>query len=145
VNQNRFAMPAAVVAGIFFMCVAPGPIRAQFSQPGQVQGPPTALPGVGRPTRDAHPTDYFYGLKFTPEQKAQIDEIHQNMKSRMDTVAKSQQMSPEQKDAMLAGLERMKQGQIFKLLTPEQQKEVRERIRARRAAEKEEKKQSAAK
>jgi len=145
VNQNRFAIPVAVVAGFFFMCVAPELTRAQFSQPGQVQGPPMALPGVARPTTDAHPTDYFSGLKFTPEQKAQIDEIHQNTKSRMDTVVKSQQMSPEQKDAMLAGLGRMEQGQIFKLLTPEQQKEVRERIRARRAAEKEKKRQSAAK
>ena len=96
----------------------------------------------GRATRDARPTDYFNGLKFTPDQKARIDEIHQNMKSRMDTVANAQQLSAEQKDAMLAGFGRMEQGQIFKLLTPEQQKEVRERIRVRRAAEQEAKKQS---
>jgi Spy/CpxP family protein refolding chaperone len=136
VNQNRFAMAVAVVAGYTFLCLAPGLSRAQFSQPGRVQGPPT---------REAHPPDYFSGLKFTPEQKAQIDEVHQNMKLRMDTVAKSQQMTPEQKDAMLAGFGRIEQGQIFKLLTPEQQKEVREKIRVRRAAEKADKKQSAAK
>jgi Spy/CpxP family protein refolding chaperone len=43
---------------------------------------------------------------------------------------------------MLEGYVRMERGQVFNLLTPEQQKEVRERIRARRVAEQESKKQS---
>jgi len=44
---------------------------------------------------------------------------------------------------MLEGYERMERGQVFKLLTTEQRKEVRERIRARHAAEQvEQKKQS---
>ena len=61
-------------------------------------------------------------------------------RSRLAAVVKDEKLSEDQKDAMLDGFRRMERGQVFKLLTPEQQKEVRERVRARRAAEQEEKK-----
>jgi len=41
---------------------------------------------------------------------------------------------------MLEGYRRLERGQVFKLLTPEQQREVRKKISARRAAEQEKKK-----
>jgi Spy/CpxP family protein refolding chaperone len=41
---------------------------------------------------------------------------------------------------MLDGYRRMERGQVFNVLTPEQQIEVRKRVRARRAAEQEERK-----
>lgn len=69
------------------------------------------------------------------EQKAKIDEIHRNMKLRRDAVVNDQKLDAEQRGSMLAGLRRMENGQIFKLLTPEQQTEVRERVRAQRAGE----------
>jgi Spy/CpxP family protein refolding chaperone len=62
------------------------------------------------------------------------------MKGRMDNVVKDEKLIPEQKGAMLDGYRRMEYRQVFGVLTPEQQKEVREKVRARRAAEQEEKK-----
>ena len=85
--------------------------------------------------------DDFAGLKYTDEQKAKIDQIHQDMKSRMDAVVKDGKLTAEQRDAMLAGYGRMERSQVYKVLTSEQQKEVLKRIRARRVAEQEEKKQ----
>jgi len=79
-------------------------------------------------------------LKYTDDQKEKIDQIHQDMKSRMDLVVKDEKLSPDQKDAMLQGYRRLERSQVFKLLTPEQQREVRKRISARRAAEQEKKK-----
>jgi len=65
------------------------------------------------------------------------------MKTRRDAVVKDEKLTADQRDAMLEGYERMERGQVFKLLTTEQRKEVRERIRARHAAEQvEQKKQS---
>ena len=58
----------------------------------------------------------------------------------MDLVVKDEKLSPDQKEAMLQGYRRLERGQVFKLLTPEQQREVRKRISARRAAEQEKKK-----
>ncbi len=58
-------------------------------------------------------------------------------------MVKDEKLTADQRDAMLEGYERMERGQVFNLLTTEQRKEVRERIRARHAAEQvEQKKQS---
>ena len=60
------------------------------------------------------------------------------MKSRMDDVAKDEKLTPEQKEAMLEGLQLMESRQLLKLLTPDQQVEVRRKVLARRAAQREE-------
>lgn len=133
-NQNPFATRVGVVAGVFFLCAASGQVRAQSSPPAALPIPHMAPPAA-RAQRDIHPPDYFAGLKFMDEQKAKIDEIHRNMKLRRDAVVNDQKLDAEQRGSMLAGLRRMENGQIFKLLTPEQQTEVRERVRAQRAGE----------
>ena len=78
--------------------------------------------------------DDFAGLTYTTDQKAKIRQIHQDMKKRMDTVAKDNKLSPEQKWAMLQGYQHMERGQVYKVLTADQQKEVRKKALARRAA-----------
>jgi len=93
-----------------------------------------------RPKKAAGPTDDFAGLTYTAEQKAKVDQIHKDIKMRIDSVIKDENLTPEQRDAMLTGYQRMERGQIFAVLTPEQQKEVRKRARARHAAEQEAKK-----
>lgn len=135
-NKNRFANRMAVAAGFIFLCLAPGLTRAQSTPPGPVETPPKASP-TARPQEETRPTDDFAGLTFTDEQKARIDQIHQNMKSRMDAVVKDEKLSADQKTAMLVGFRRLDSGEVFKALTPEQQSEVRKKVLARRAAEKE--------
>jgi hypothetical protein len=125
-NKNRFAKRVAVAAGIIFMYAVPG-----------------LTPGQSSPKKDATPADDFAGLDYTDEQKARIDQIHQDMKSRMDAVGKDQKLTAEQRDAMLAGYQRMERSQVFKVLTTQQRKEVVTRVRARHVAEQaEQKKQS---
>jgi len=156
-NKNRFAKQMASAAGIFFLCAAPGLTQSQSSPapsnpPGQSSPPPSPssapspkptqrkpLPVV-RPKKAPSPADDFAGLTLTDEQKAKIDKIHEDMKVRVDAVKKDEKLSPEQRDAFLTGYERMERGQVFAALTPEQQKEVRAKIRARHTAEQEEKK-----
>ena len=137
-NKNRLSARVTVAAGFLLLCAAPGLTRAQGSPP---RPPQThkASPAA-RPKNDAQPTDDFAGLKYTDDQKEKIDQIHQDMKSRMDLVVKDEKLSPDQKEAMLEGYRRLERGQVFKLLTPEQQREVRKKISARRAAEQEKKK-----
>ncbi len=137
-NKNRFSARVTVAAGFLLLCVAPGLTRAQSSPPRPAQTH-KASPAA-RPKNDAQPTDDFAELKYTDDQKEKIDQIHQDMKSRMDLVVKDEKLSPDQKEAMLQGYRRLERGQVFKLLTPEQQREVRKRISARRAAEQEKKK-----
>jgi Spy/CpxP family protein refolding chaperone len=137
-NKNRFSARVTVAAGFLLLCAAPGLTRAQSSPPRPAQTHKSSP--AARPKNDAQPTDDFTGLKYTDDQKEKIDQIHQDMKSRMDLTVKDEKLSPDQKEAMLDGYRRLERGQVFKLLTPEQQREVRKRISARRAAEQEKKK-----
>ena len=120
------------MAGFVLLCVSPGVSGVQSSPP-RAQRPPI----VSRAARakDTSPTDDFAGLKFTDEQQAKIDKIQKEIKLHMDAVVKDEKLNPEQKGAMLDGLARMERSQIYQVLTPEQQTEVRKRVRARRAAE----------
>jgi legume-like lectin family protein len=93
-----------------------------------VQTPQRASPEA-LPKSETRPTDDFIGgLNFTDGQKAKIDQIYQNMKPRMDAVVKDGKLSPEQKDAMLEGYRRQERSEVFKVLTPEQQTEVRKKL-----------------
>jgi Spy/CpxP family protein refolding chaperone len=139
-KKNRHTKRLA--AGLLFLSVMPGLTRAQSSTPTPMPAPPKAA-RVSRPKRAPSKADDFAGLTLTDDQKAKIDQVHQNMKTRRDAVVKDERLTADQREAMLEGYERMERSQIFELLTTEQQKEVRERIRARHAAEQvEQKKQS---
>lgn len=138
-NKNRIAKRMAVAAGFFFLCAAPGLTRAQSSPSSLGPTPRKPLP-LARPMKDTRPADDFAGLQYTDQQKAKIDQIHQDMKLRMDAVVKNEKLTAEQRDAMFAGYQRMERSQVFKVLTSQQQKEVLERVRARQAAEQEEQK-----
>lgn len=127
--------------GFLFLCAVCGSARLQGSPPLWAQNARTPAPAA-RPKRGTPPTDDFAGLTFTDDQKAKIDQIHQNMKPRMDAVVKDEKLDAGQKEAMLEGLLRMESRQIFKVLTPGQRLEVRDRILARRAAEREERKKN---
>lgn len=140
-NRKRFARAVAVAAGFFFLCTATEPARGQSNTPSPASAPPSPAP-VARPQRVPSKGDDFAGLKYTDEQMEKIRAIHQNFKSHKDVVIKDEKLTADQKEAMLEGYARMERGEVYKVLTPEQRKEVRERIQARRAAEQEAEKQS---
>jgi hypothetical protein len=113
--------------------MSPRLTRAQSAPPAPAQDPHMVSP-VAQPRKGTPPPDYFAGLTFTDDQKAKIEQIRQNAKMRIDAVNKAEKLSPDQKEALVEGYRRMENGEIFKVLTHEQQTEVRERIRAHSAA-----------
>jgi Spy/CpxP family protein refolding chaperone len=133
-NNNRFAKTVAVAAGLIFLWVAPGLTRAQSASPRSVQISKVAPTGA-QANRDSLPPDDFAGLSYTDEQKAEIEKIRLDTKSRKAVAAKDEKLTADQKDAMLLGYTRMEYGRIYKVLSPEQQRQVRQRIHARRAAD----------
>jgi hypothetical protein len=139
-NVFRFAIGVAAVAEFLLLSVAPPLTRAQDGQAAVAQPARVASPAA-RPMRDPRATDEFAGLQFTDEQKAKIDEIHQHTATRKDVVVKSEKLTADQKGAMIAGLGRMERGEIVRLLTPEQQREVLKRVRAEHATAQPEEKQ----
>jgi hypothetical protein len=129
-NKNRFAKPVAVAAGFIFLLAAPGLVRTQSTPSGAVQTPTPASPGA-----QPFPEDDFAGLSFTDEQKTEIDKIRRDTASRKEVVAKDEKLTSDQKDAMILGYTRLEYSSIFKVLSPEQQRQVRQKIRARKAAD----------
>lgn len=105
---------------------------AQETTPAAAPTPHKALPPI-RANKALGPGDDFAGLHYTDDQKAQIRKIREDFKARMDAVAKSDKLSPEQKGAMLQGYAHMERGEVYKVLSPDQQMEVRKRTLARRA------------
>ena len=134
-RKKKFAKSLAVAAGFMLMFAALGVARAHGASAGEGQNPtPTpALPGP-QSNGAVSPAEYFEGLEYTPEQKAQIDKIHQDAETKKATVAKDEKLTQDQKDAMLTGYTHLEYSSIFKVLTPEQQRQVRQKIRARKAA-----------
>lgn len=130
-NKGRLAKPVAVAAGLFFLLSVPALIRAQSSPTPPAEIPQKASPPP-RSTKAQRPTDIFAGLQYTEDQKAKIEKIRQDMKSRRDAVIKDDKLSPEQKDAFFQGFDRMERSQIYEVLTPEQKTEVRKRLQAQR-------------
>ena len=78
--------------------------------------------------KSAAPPDLLEGLTLADDQKAKIDQIRKETKSRLAAVASDKKLSPEAADAFLRGYQRMENGKILEVLTPEQQQEVRKRI-----------------
>jgi hypothetical protein len=74
-------------------------------------------------------------LTLTDDQKAKIAQIRQDAKLRRDAVVKNERLTQGQKDVTLQRLQSLETSQIFKVLTPDQQADVRKRMIARRAAE----------
>lgn len=72
--------------------------------------------------------EYIMSLPFSDDQKAQISQIGQSMKSRMDIVAQDDEETADQKQAMTEGLQRMRLRQIFMVLTHEQRLELRAKL-----------------
>lgn len=140
-KKNRFAIPIAMTVGFLFLSVAPGLTSGQKNPPGLVEAQPVTSPAA-RAKHAPEPMDDFAGLHYTPDQQAKVDKILRDMKLRIEAVTRDERLNQDQKGAMLLGLARMERGQVFSILTKEQQKEVRERIKARQAAERAEQMQN---
>ena len=123
----------AVAAGLI-LSAAPGLTRAQSAPPAPVQIPMAHSPSA-QAQREALPEDDFAGFTYTDEQKTEIEKIRQDTKTHEAVVAKDDKLTVDQKDAMLTGYRRLEFGRIYRVLTPEQRREVNQRIRARRAAD----------
>jgi len=132
-NQNRFANILTIAAGLFLLFAAQGPARADSAPNGAMQIPKPASHGP-LPKSDPLP-DVFAGLNYTDDQKAEIAKIRHGMEVRRDVVERDHKLTQDQKDAMILGYAHLENGEIYKVLTPEQRRQVQHRLLARRTAE----------
>jgi len=139
--MSKIAFVKTVIAagGFLFLCTAPElvvgqSIQGQSSQPGAV--PPAPIKsGLAPRGKSAAPPDLLEGLTLADDQKAKIDQIREETKSRMAAVTNDKKLSPEAADSMLRGYQRLENGRILEVLTLEQQQQVRKRIADWRATQ----------
>jgi hypothetical protein len=132
-NKNRIANTLILATGLMLLLAAPA--RAQLgSASHSAMQPPTPASAGPLSKSDSLP-DYFAGLNYSDDQKAEIAQIRHNMDTRRGAVAKDDRLTQNQKDAMVVGYTHLENGEIFKVLTPEQRRQVRQRLLARKAAE----------
>jgi Spy/CpxP family protein refolding chaperone len=82
------------------------------------------------------------GLKLTDDQKTRIAKIRQHSEARREAIIKNEALSQDRKETILQRLNLIEASEIFKLLTPDQQKEVQMRIADRHGSEQQEQHQS---
>jgi len=133
-GKNRFVKRLAVASGLIFLAAGPWLAYTQSAPRGFVRASNTTAPGT-QSKGDGLSRDDFAGLSYTDNQKAELDKIHRDNESRKAAVVKDRQLSTDQKNAMLLGYTRMEYVQAFKVLSPEQQKQVRQRLLVRRSAD----------
>ena len=133
-KKHRIVKSVIFSAGLTFLLTAAGQASADTASRAGIQTPRPASPG-GQQRSQAFPADDFAGLDLNEEQKAQMANIRKDADARKALVTKDEKLSSEQKDAMLLGYTRIEYGQFFKVLTPLQQKVVRDRVAARRSQE----------
>lgn len=134
--MNKIAFVKTVIAagGFLFLCAAPELALGQSSQPGAV--PPAPMKsGLAPRGKSAAPRDLLEGLTLADDQKAKIDQIREETKSRVAAVTNDKKLSPEAADSMLRGYQRLENGRILEVLTLEQQQQVRKRITDWRATQ----------
>ena len=71
-------------------------------------------------------------LNLTDDQKVQIKQIHEGMRSKAEAVKNDSSLSADQKEAKIRDLRRDTHEQVKKVLTPEQRKQFEENMREHR-------------
>ncbi|KAA6464596.1 hypothetical protein DYQ86_01115 [Acidobacteria bacterium AB60] len=131
-NKNRFAQSLPVAAALLLLIGATSAVRADNAQSRPMQPSIQASQGT---SKAASLEEDFAGLDLSDDQKTEIAKIRQDAETRKAAVAKSTTLNQDQKDAMIQGYTRLQYGEMFRALTPAQQKVVRKRIADQRAAD----------
>ena len=144
-KENHPEILLAVLAGLLLVAVPSHGTSAQSATASSVPVPGSAPPTARsvRPSRPSDPMEDFAGFTYTEDQKEKMRKVHEESQSRLETVAKDPKLDGDQKAALLQGYERLEYRQLYDVLTPEQQAEVRKKIAARREQAKSERQKQA--
>ncbi|MGH8275460.1 MAG: hypothetical protein ACRETH_02075 [Steroidobacteraceae bacterium] len=132
-KSKRILERWAAAAGLCLLWAVPGAAGAQSQPPAPPRPHATLVPDSK--LKHVDPMDVFVGVSFTTEQKARVEQIREKSRSHMHDVAVDTKLSPEQRAAMLEGIQRLERGEVYQVLKPEQQAVVRKRVLATRQAE----------
>ena len=114
-----------LTAGLLALCSMPATLPAQQAPDSGQQ----AAPQHG----EKHEGE-LANLSLTDDQKAQVQKIHENMKSQMEAIKNDSTLSADQKRAKMHELHKSSHEQVMQILTPEQREKAKADEMARKAA-----------
>jgi Spy/CpxP family protein refolding chaperone len=138
--RNSITKQIAVAAGFLALTFAPGISRAQSSSQPPAQDQSQAAPAAPA-QNEGRMHGAMKGLNLTDDQKAGMKKIHESTKAQLDAVNKDESLTADQKEAKIHQLRHGARLQMVKLLTPEQQQQMRANVRALRASRREKQQQ----
>jgi Spy/CpxP family protein refolding chaperone len=124
--MNRIPKQLAMTASFLLLSVFPAMSNAQ-NAPDSNQGQSQAM----QEKRGDH-NAMLANLNLTDDQKAQIKQIHEGTRSKIEAINNDSSLSADQKQAKIRDLRRDTHEQVKKVLTPEQRKQFEENMREHR-------------
>jgi Spy/CpxP family protein refolding chaperone len=125
--MNRIPKQLAITASFLLLSVFPSLSYAQNSAPDSTPGQSQTM----HEKRGDH-NAMLANLNLTDDQKAQIKQIHEGMRSKVEAVNNDSSLSADQKQAKIQELRRDTHVQVKKVLTPDQRKQFEENMREHR-------------
>jgi Spy/CpxP family protein refolding chaperone len=123
--MNRISKQLAITASFLLLSVFPALSNAQNNAPDSNQGQ------AMHEKRGEH-NAMMANLNLTDDQKAQIKQIHEGTRSKVEAVNNDSSLSADQKEAKVRDIRRDTHEQVKKVLTPDQRKQFEENMREHR-------------
>jgi Spy/CpxP family protein refolding chaperone len=123
--MNRIPKQLAITASFLLLSTFPALSHAQNNAPDSTQG-------QAMHEKHGDQNAMLANLNLTDDQKAQIKQIHEGMRSKTEAVKNDSSLSSDQKEARIRDLRRDTHEQVKKVLTPEQRKQFEQNMREHR-------------
>jgi Spy/CpxP family protein refolding chaperone len=125
--MNRISKQLAIAASFLLLSVFPALSHAQSTAPDSTPGH-----SQGMHEKRSEQNAMLANLNLTDDQKAQIKQIHEGTRPKIEAVNNDSSLSADQKQAKIHELKRDMHEQVKKILTPEQRKQFEENMREHR-------------
>jgi Spy/CpxP family protein refolding chaperone len=122
--MNRIPKQLAITASFLLLSVFPALSNAQNA--------PDSNQGQAMHEKRGEQNAMMANLNLTDDQKAQIKQIHEGTRSKVEAVNNDSSLSADQKQAKIRDIRRDTREQVKKVLTPEQRKQFEENMREHR-------------
>jgi len=127
--MNRIPKQLAITASFLLLSVFPALSYAQNNAPDSTPGQSQAM----HEKRGDH-NAMLANLNLTDDQKAQIKQIHEGTRSKIEAVNNDSSLSADQKQAKIQQIHKSTRKEVAAILTPEQKKTTREWRRTHRGS-----------
>ena len=125
--MNRIPKQLAITASLLLLSMIPALSQAQNKAP-------DSTPGQSQAMHEKHGDHnaMLANLNLTDDQKAQIKQIHEGTRSKVEAVNNDSSVSADQKQTKIREIRRDMHEQVKKVLTPDQRRQFEENMREHR-------------